>query len=194
MSTPKFRAEVSPSTCNITVMEAVIENPVTRFSLACLQCQRSKRHCDRAYPKCGLCYQYVNPVLTVYMSTHTNKESPRRRLTCDYPHRRKERVSRSLHGSAASNASLNILTEGRRPRHHGLFASGVSDFFAIRFLDPHMFHQMRLEIPKVDAVVPRAVADLVGGVLDIQKRLISFSTLFIPGCQSYRRHDSQKTC
>lgn len=51
---------------------------------------------------------------------------------------------------------------------HGLFEWSTTELLAVQFLAPDMFHQMRLEVPKITLSIPRGVADMVGSISDIQ--------------------------
>jgi hypothetical protein len=52
--------------------------------------------------------------------------------------------------------------------HYAIAAATAAEHLATRFLDPDLFYRMRLEVPKVDIDITAAVADLVGGISDIQ--------------------------
>ncbi len=165
--------EASQSTCNITVMEAVVENPITHFSLACLQCRRSKGAVIAPTPSAGSVLSKSTPSHQCACRRINDEVSPRRRVTCDYPNRRKERVvswhgsnsgvSRPLHSSACQQR-LRQHTDRRKKTFRTLACSHqayqTSPLYA--FWIRMAFHQMRLETPKVDVAVPRAVADLTG--------------------------------
>ncbi|KAH8804456.1 hypothetical protein F5884DRAFT_796079 [Xylogone sp. PMI_703] len=129
----------------------------TRSPRACLSCRRMKRGCDRTYPKCALCVQ--------------------KQLQCVYVFRRKQRKSQRADtspmaslpsGSSISNRHPADAPGERETVREGLSDWSGSDSLATRFLDPEIFRQMQLEIPKVEVAINKSIIDLVGGIVDIQ--------------------------
>ncbi|KAL7907559.1 hypothetical protein GGI35DRAFT_454400 [Trichoderma velutinum] len=145
--------------------------------LSCHQCRRLKRRCDRQYPCCTLCHQ--------------------RRVACDYPHQRKERVRRgdrenlgeiSLSNSSQSSrnvvADINLLNLpnqlGQENAHYQLSELDELDLLAASFLDPDHYILAQLETKKKDVGITKTVADLVGSVSDIQAAAqVFFETIHV---------------
>ncbi|KAJ6781869.1 hypothetical protein PWT90_06526 [Aphanocladium album] len=123
-------------------------------SLSCYACRSSKRRCDRTYPECRLC--------------------ARKRLRCEYPAERKDRASHRAPvnstppPSTATNASLASSESAATPSH-SLTAFNVADdgIRAMRFLDPRLFQQLDLQLPRSHLSCLDHVAELVGDVADI---------------------------
>lgn len=162
-------------------MQELVDIGVTHSPHTCLPCRHGKRRCDRVYPNCTLCSEWVTcsyGPIACQEQIITESDHTRRQSECVYPYRRKERerrgagantdVSLPISTATASHFSVNAPKDRTETGYHGLSDSSVSDLLAARFLDPDIFYQMRLEIPKVDMAVTKAVATLVGSIFDIQ--------------------------
>lgn len=149
---------------------------ITHSPYACIACRHSKRRCDKTYPRCTLCTQYVDSTEYSHQeATLTMLASFRRQILCDYPYRRKERTRQMAHpkGDISIPIGTNMPvfhtpTERLRPGRYGISDPNTSDILASRFLDPDFFYHLQLETPKVDIAIPKMVADYVGTIVDIQ--------------------------
>ncbi|KAI5459523.1 hypothetical protein BGZ63DRAFT_359285 [Mariannaea sp. PMI_226] len=148
-----------------------------KSSLSCHQCRRLKRRCNRQYPCCSLCHQ--------------------RQVACDYPRYRKERIRRkdkesidevslfSRHASSGSSGTdTRLRTLASRPRqenaHHQLSELNELDLLSASFLDPDNFILAQLETERIDTGIPKAVAQLVGSLSDIQATVqVFFETVHV---------------
>ncbi|KAH8800180.1 hypothetical protein F5884DRAFT_809561 [Xylogone sp. PMI_703] len=155
---PHLLSAVSWTACE---MDDGVEG--TRSPHACLSCRCMKRGCDRTYPKCE-------------------------QLQCVYVFRRKQRKSQRVDTSPMASLPAGSSISNRHPANapgeretvrEGLSDWSGSDSLATRFLDPEIFRQMQLEIPKVEVAINKSIIDLVGGIVDIQTTAnIFFDTFF----------------
>lgn len=93
-------------------------------------------------------------------------------------------ASSSTRGShlARAPSSQPAATPARSDAHNaGSFDVSEPNLVAFRFLDPRLFHQLRLQIPKINTAMPNSILELVGGVADIQ----TISTLFFDTIHSW---------
>ncbi|KAM0456505.1 hypothetical protein ACHAPV_005172 [Trichoderma viride] len=121
---------------------------------SCSACRLSKRRCDKVYPECTLCAQ--------------------KNLTCNYPGRRRRGKAKNYAKALSPprkpviyQALITTDKEEEKP-HQASFSCPNSSFIAERFLDPVVFSRAQLSVDNVDVAVTDEIAELVGGVLDIQ--------------------------
>lgn len=102
-------------------------------------------------------------------------EPYRKNLTCNYPGRRRRGKAKN-HAKAPSpprkpviyQASVVVAEKEKEKPHRASFSCPNSSFIAERFLDPVVFSRAQLSVDNVDVAVTDEIAELVGGVLDIQ--------------------------
>ncbi|KAL7940805.1 hypothetical protein V8C42DRAFT_336403 [Trichoderma barbatum] len=176
---PKHRTNMPPRQSATTKHQQDGASTV-KSPLSCHQCRRLKRRCDRQYPCCTLCHQ--------------------RRIACDYPHQRKERVRRrdidspnEVSSSASHQPSRNVAAdtnlhnlpsrlgqENAENAHYQLSELDELDLLAASFLDPDHFILAQLEAKKKNAAITKTAADLVGSVGDIQATAhVFFETIHV---------------
>ena len=98
-----------------------------------------------------------------------------RQVICSYPKSRKPRdyqantqMSLGIRKPSASRSASNTPTD-RQETDQSVSEISATDLLATRFLDPDVFHRMRLELPKPDLAVTKAMTDQAGSILDIQE-------------------------
>lgn len=99
----------------------------------------------------------------------------RKNVTCNYPGRRKRgkadnyvKAFAPLRKPIIYQTSV-IATEKKKEKpYQASLSCSKSSFIAERFLDPVVFSRAQLSVDNVDVAVPNEIAELVGGVLDIQ--------------------------
>ncbi|PTB63383.1 N-terminal binuclear Zn cluster-containing/DNA binding domain-containing protein [Trichoderma citrinoviride] len=128
---------------------------------SCSACRQSKRRCDKVYPECTLCTQ--------------------KNIPCNYPGRRKRQKlkARIKAASTASKPTVNppstsTTKKDRGDAHQLSFPSANTSSIAERFLDPDVFARAQLTVVNADVPVTDDIAQLVGGVLDIQATSAQF--------------------
>ncbi|KAL6854528.1 N-terminal binuclear Zn cluster-containing/DNA binding domain-containing protein [Trichoderma novae-zelandiae] len=150
MSTPRESPSPQPRATAIQSNAGVL---ALRWS--CSSCRQSKRRCDKMYPECTLCTQ--------------------RNIPCNYPGRRRRQKLKNCIKTASSggqatgkqsSASTAKKDQGNAPQLS--FPSASTSFIAERFLDPDVFSRAQLTVVNADVPVTDEIAQLVGGVLDIQ--------------------------
>lgn len=118
---------------------------------SCFSCRRSKRRCDKTLPACQLC--------------------SRRGLECSYPSRRGQTEASppdSSHETRPTTASVrtgSALDDGEAELQSGRTIDIPPSFArtaAIKFIDPNLFRDAWLEVPRLNLVIPDDVTFQLG--------------------------------
>ncbi|KAI6757060.1 hypothetical protein HG530_011658 [Fusarium avenaceum] len=133
---------------------------------SCFSCRRSKRRCDKTLPACQLC--------------------SRRGLECSYPSRRGQTEASapdSSHGTRSTTALVrtgSALDNGQTELHSGRTIDIPPSFArtaAIKFIDPNLFRDAWLEVPRLNLVIPDDVTFQLGDSQQVRDTTSKFFRL-----------------
>ncbi|KAL6828040.1 hypothetical protein V8C40DRAFT_243366 [Trichoderma camerunense] len=162
---------------------AKMEHQQLAARISCFSCRHSKRRCDKTLPTCQLCI--------------------RRGVDCRYPKRRAQKyvvlpegdgttkdsipAKRELLVNRAADSDRSSDWEQQSPLETLDTTTGAIQSFAtataIQFIAPTLFHEARLEIPRINITIPSHVTALTGEfeqIRDISATFFSQVVIWTP--------------
>ncbi|KAG7413770.1 Transcription factor BOA15 [Fusarium oxysporum f. sp. rapae] len=133
--------------------------PPGRARVSCFHCRDSKRRCDKSLPTCQLCR--------------------RKDLECRYPQRRGQKAASPI-DNTVNLADVTATSISDTIYHGTIHPERVQDLVnarAIRFLAPDLFHDLHLQLPRMEWDMPVEIEAQLGGRQQMQETTKAFLQL-----------------